>query len=83
MENWYPKIFDDVKEFNPIKGDYLFVSELITHELKGGIQSSRDYQSLLINPELIQFINSKEINHATDSSVHPIYDKDYEYSGVN
>ena len=81
MENWYPKIFDDVKEFSPIKGDYLFVSELVTHELKGGIQSSRDYQSLLINPELIKYINPKEINHATDSSVHPIYDEDYEYKG--
>ena len=81
MENWYPKIFADVKEFNPIKGDYLFVSELLTHEVNGGLQSSRDYQSLLINSDLIKFINPEEINQATDCSVHPIYDKDYEYTG--
>lgn len=79
MENWYPKIFEDVKEFSPIKGDYLFVNELVTYELKQGWQSTRDYQSLLINPELIQFINPKEINHVTDCSVHPIYNEDYEY----
>ncbi len=81
MENWFPKIFEDIKEYNPIKGDYIYVSELVTHELKNGIQSSRDYQSLLIDPALIQFIKPEEINHTTDSSVHPIYDKEYEYVG--
>ncbi|WP_200979833.1 hypothetical protein [Echinicola sp. 20G] len=81
MENWYPKIFADVEKFNPLKGNYLYVSELITHKLKDGTQSSRDYQSLLIDSELIQFINPEEINPTTNSSVRPFYDEAYEYNG--
>jgi len=81
MENWIPKIFEDVMNFSPIEGENIFVSELSTHELKNGIKSTRDYQSLLIDSNLIDFIKPDEINQTTDSSVHPIYDKDYEYKG--
>jgi len=81
MDNWFPKIFEDVKCYSPIQGEYIYVSELTSYELDNGINSTRDYQSLLIDPELIEFIKPDEINHTTDSSVHPIYDKDYEYNG--
>lgn len=81
MEDWFPKIFEDVKNFSPFDGEYISVSELITHELENGIKSTRNYQSLLIDPKLIEFIKPDEINQTTNSSVHPIYDKDYEYKG--
>jgi hypothetical protein len=81
MDNWYPEIFKDVKEFSPIDGDYIFVNELTTHEPHVGVKSTRYYQTLLVSPELIENIKPEEINQTTDSSVNPIYDKDYEYEG--
>ncbi len=81
MDDWYPEIFKDVKQFSPIDGDYIFINELTTHEPHVGIKSTRDYQCLLVSPELIAQIKPEEINQTTDSSVHPIYDKNYEYEG--
>ncbi len=81
MEDWFPKIFEDIKCFSPIQGENIFVSELTTHELENGVKSIRDYQSLLIDKELIKLIKPNEINQTTDSSVHPYYNKDYEYKG--
>ncbi|RIH65107.1 hypothetical protein D1164_11005 [Mariniphaga sediminis] len=81
MENWFPDIFADVKNFSPIEREYIYVSELNTHELQSGINSTRDYQTLLINPELIEHIKPDEINQTSDSSVRPAYDENYEYEG--
>jgi hypothetical protein len=81
MENWFPKRFDDVKRFSPIQEENIFVSELTTHKLKNGIESTRDYQTLLIEPELIELIKPNEINQTAESSVCPIYDANYEYEG--
>lgn len=81
MENWVPQIFEDVKNYSPIEGENIFVSELTTHELINGIKSTRDYQSLLIDSNLIEFIKPNEIIQTTNNSVHPIFDKDYEYKG--
>jgi hypothetical protein len=81
MENWFPKIFDDVKCFNPIEGENIFVSELTTYETVNGIKSTKDYQLLLIEPKLIKLIKPDEINPTTKCSVHPIYNEDYEYKG--
>jgi hypothetical protein len=61
MDNWFPKIFENVKCHSSIQGEYIYVSELASYELDNGINSTRDHQSLLIDPELIEFIKPDEI----------------------
>ena len=83
MKNWYPKIFEDVKSFSPLNGEMVTVSELKTYWTKNSVNSTRDYQTVLVKPELVEFINPAEINQVSQSSVHPIYDENYEYVGDN
>jgi hypothetical protein len=79
MKKLYPSIFVDVMSFSPISGDKIIVSELVTYNYKNGITSTRDYQTILIDPDLLELINPDEINQATQTSTNTSYSGQHEY----
>lgn len=79
MEKAYLSIFDDVMNYAPISGDKIIVSELVTYNYKDGITSTRDFQTILIDHDLLELINPKEINQATQTTTNPSYSGQHEY----
>ena len=53
--------------FSPVSGDKVLVSELVTYDYEGGMTSTRDYQTVLINPDLLALIKPDEIIHSNSS----------------